>query len=285
MKSVLFVAFFFSSFLAFSQEFTLENEYAKQVEEYPQISPYLCDTVDVVTFNDVEYFDTLKCDIFLPQNIDNESLPLIIFAHGGGWLTGDKVLDHPLARSLASRGFATMTINYRTSDVARYPASIEDVEQAVDFARNNSKKYHFDVENIALCGSSSGGQMVSLVGTRNSVRVRAVIDIDGILDFFSPDSEEGKSASLWFGGTIEEKAVLYREASAINHITENSADFLFITSSRKRFSAGIGVMMEKLEENNHIAVRRETIETPHTFWLFSPWAENVVDWIEDFLRN
>ncbi len=299
--------------------FTLRSELARQQKRYPHISAFEPDSANVVAIKNVPYREVgvrvLTVDIYLPKeaanagkgkkNVAAESYPVVGIVHGGGWRSGAKDLDHPMARALAAKGYAVVCIDYRKSFEALYPAAVVDIKCAIRWARANAEKYHLDCDTFTLIGSSAGGQMAALIGTNVKLDkfncdvcadecddVQRVIDIDGVLGFLHPDSSEGddrpgkpSAATLWFGGNVEEKRDLFEEASAMNHVSESSADFLFINSAQKRFSAGQAEMMEQLRAKGHKADERKTEQTPHTFWLFEPWAHQVVQWIDEWLRE
>ena len=294
-----------------AQDFTLDNEYAKQKKRYPQIEKYQPETTGVVEYKNLVY-DTigdtleLRLDVFLPKDVQGKLSP-IVFVHGGGWTSGDKSLDWPMARHIASRGYATFCIGYRLSGTAKYPASLVDVNKALIFISQKAKEYHLDMQKLTLVGSSSGGQMVSLLGATNGAvskyvtkrrdkrrlpHIAKVVDIDGVQAFIHPDSEEGHdkpgrpaAATLWFGVPMAQDTTLYHEASALNHVGKQSASFLYITSSFKRFCAGHVEMMSQLKALGIKSSVIHTEGTPHTFWLFKPWAPMVEDAICDFVSK
>jgi pectinesterase len=163
--------------------------------------------------------------------------------------------------------------------------------------RAHADEYSADTSKIAMLGVSAGGQLAALTGTTNGVkklegnggnekessRVQAIIDIDGILAFKHPESAEGAVAAAWLGGTYEEKPEVWKEASALTHIDKNTPPFLFINSSLPRFHAGRDDVIKKLD-NLKIYSEVHTIEdTPHPFWLFHPWFEPTVNFTVSFL--
>lgn len=281
-------------FMAEAQEFNIENEYAKQRKRYPFISPYRADSVDVNEIINIEYKKAdnrnLQLDIFLPQNA-NAQMPTLCIVHGGGWRSGNKTMDWPIAKSLANRGIACVCIDYRKSDVALYPAALNDVEDALKWIYDNAEAYHFDRNCINVSGTSAGGQLAALAGARNiSGIIKHVIDIDGVLAFIHPDSSEGhdkpgkkSAATLWLGCPVDSCRELWNNASALYNVGEKSADFLFINSAQKRFSAGQNEMIDELNRYGHSAEVQKTTDTPHTFWLFNPWAPQVVEWMAEYL--
>ncbi|MGL4993726.1 MAG: alpha/beta hydrolase fold domain-containing protein [Bacteroidales bacterium] len=291
--------------------FTIESEFAKQKKRYKDISiaqPVISQNVRVV--NDVIYNKIgkrkLKADLFLP-NIEkaDQSTPLVILIHGGGWRSGDKSLDHPMAITLANSGIPALCIEYRLSYEALYPASILDISSAIEWSRNMAKKYKWNPNSIFLLGSSAGGQMASLLGSANATypkflpnpkrpelyRVRGVINIDGLQAFIHPQSQEGQdkpdkpsAATMWFGKPLSQDSVSRIEASAITHVNTNSASFLFVRSGQSRFHAGDVEMREMLRQYKITYELYETTDTPHTFWLFNPWFEPLLDNIIEFIK-
>lgn len=106
-----------------------------------------------------------KLDIYLP-NEKKEKYPVIIFIHGGAWMSGDKRENFslPILRGL-KEGYAVVSINYRLSGEATFPAAIEDVKAAIRFVRANADKYNLNAEQIILFGRSSGANLATLAGT------------------------------------------------------------------------------------------------------------------------
>lgn len=106
-----------------------------------------------------------KLDIYLPD-VKKEKYPVIVFIHGGAWMSGDKRENFslPILRGL-KEGYAVASINYRLSGEATFPAAIEDVKAAIRFIRANADKYNLDAEQITLFGRSSGANLATLAGT------------------------------------------------------------------------------------------------------------------------
>lgn len=254
----------------------------------------------------------MHLDLFSPVK-KNKIYPAVILIHGGGWRSGNKKMEVPMAQFLASHGFIAVTVEYRLSPEALYPAALVDISSAIKWLRANSHKYKVDTNKIALYGVSAGGQLAALIGTLNenpvssnhnlsfptgfasnnhSSKVQAIIDIDGVLDMTDPN-ESGKdsiaskpsSGKSWFGYSYKERPDLWKEASALNYVNVNSAPICFINSSNPRFHAGRDEMITKLN-NLGISSEVHTIsDTPHEFWLFHPWFEITSAYILKFLNT
>lgn len=183
-------------------------------------------TVDIHT--DVVYTERrgqnwkipLKMHILEPQamgrgNGSPQKRPCIAYIQGSAF--HDQWLWNYISRHirLAERGFVVAIIQYRASDVAPFPAQMQDAKTAIRFLRLNAAKYNIDSDRIAVAGDSSGGHTALMAGFTGdnepdtdeyssvSAAVSCIIDLNGptvfslmnrwpsIQDHHSPDSPEG----------------------------------------------------------------------------------------------
>ena len=248
----------------------------------------------------------LNLDIFYPANFNSKNRPGVVLVHGGGWSSGDRQLVIPMAQRLAAEGYVTAAIEYRLSPEALYPAAVYDIKASIRWMRANASKYKINSEKIAIYGCSAGGHLAALIGTTNgdkrfegnegdlnfSSDVQAIVDVDGVVDFFGKGSEEvfkksGKpsAAHLWFGASPKENPEVWKEAGPINHVSRTTSPVLFINSGQARFHAGRDEMIKKLEAYK-IYSEVHTLEgTIHTFWLFKPWFEKTFNYTLNFLKK
>ncbi len=321
MKSKFIIAYILFTILVFPQSYisdegipkdssyTVYGYYQKELVRFPFIKITKKEIpANVMEVSNLIYKSigkrNLKLDLFFPTESE-KPIPIVIFIHGGGWRSGDKSFQHPLASKVASKGFLCATIEYRLSPEAKYPAAVQDIKSAIKWLKKNAKAYNADSSKVTLLGCSSGGHLAALCGVTNNIpkfesdyllgissKVSAVIDLDGILDFSHP-AESGKDTSdlypsvgkLWFGTSFKENPKLWIEASPINYINDNSPEFLFINSSISRFHAGRDSAVI-LFEKHKIKYKIETLpNTPHTFWLFDPWFKSAANIIGDFLKK
>ncbi len=126
-------------------------------------------------------------DIYLPQNVAGAP-PVVIWIHGGGWRNGDRHSGPDFSRFFARRGFAMVSIEYRTSDEATFPAQIEDVRTAIRWVRSVAAQYGFDAGRIGLWGSSAGGHLAALAAVTDA-GVQAVVDGYGPTDILLMDAQ------------------------------------------------------------------------------------------------
>lgn len=215
----------------------------------------LREKIDLQT--DVEYAKagdvSLKLDVLKPKQSSDNPRPVIIWIHGGGWQGGNKASGlGRLASYVASGDYVGVSVGYRLTDVATFPAQIHDCKAAVRWVRANAEKLGIDSDKIGVWGSSAGGHLVSLLGTSADVkelegdlgttgvssRVACVVDYCGPSDFllFGLDAprlnEPGQPVYKLFGGPARDKADLAKLASPVTHVTKDDPPFLIVHGTR-----------------------------------------------------
>jgi acetyl esterase/lipase len=186
-------------------------------------------------------------DIYLPANAKGK-VPLVIFVHGGGWLSNDKYADMGYMKKtvaeIVNSGFALASIDYRFSTQAVFPAQMQDCNGAISFLYDNAGKYGFDKERFAIMGFSAGGHLASMVGlsknnnidkffmpgTSKSFSFKAVVDFYGPADLqLFPRSNDDKSPeALLIGAAPLNRPDLAKAASPITYVDKNDPPFLII---------------------------------------------------------
>ncbi len=147
------------------------------------------------------------CDIYLPDQA--EKAPVIVLVHGGGFLFGDSQMDiiKPVIAAARQRGYAVVSVDYRKSSEAVFPAALSDVKAAVRFVKANAEQYGFDSDKIAVWGESAGAYlalMTALTAGESSLdgdvtvypdvssSVQALVSFYAPVEFYTLYAEAGK---------------------------------------------------------------------------------------------
>jgi acetyl esterase len=94
-------------------------------------------------------------------------LPLVLYAHGGGWVTGSLDSHDKLCRVLANRLDAVLVaVAYRLAPEHVYPAALDDIEAAWRWMRAEAQALGANGERFAVAGDSSGGNLVAALTLR-----------------------------------------------------------------------------------------------------------------------
>lgn len=236
----------------------------------------------------------LLIDIFRPARPRGVGIVLI---HGGAWRSGARSHFYPIANLLAARGYTVFIPQYRLSPEAPYPAGAQDIHDAMGWARDHAKDYGVRPDRIALGGASSGGQLASLVAYGDDLfggraRPYALIDMDGVLDFTTPDALKyenaagpASSAAKWLGGSFEQMPDRWREASAASHVGPNSPPTLIISSGNPRFTEGKDKVLAELSRHKIPSRWNSFAKAPHDVWFFDPYLTATADQVAAFLQS
>lgn len=157
------------------------------------------------------------CDIHVPEG--EGPFPVIVLVHGGGFAFGDAGMPiiRPVIDAALARGYAVVSVDYRKSSEAVFPAALADVKAAVRFVRRTAGRYGFDAERIAIWGESAGAYLALMtaltpevgalsgdvsVNAELSSAVRALVSFYAPVEFYTMDEEYaalGVSGSTFSG--------------------------------------------------------------------------------------
>ena len=118
--------------------------------------------------DDVEYLrhgdKPLLARLFRPRG--QGPFPALVEVHGGAWCLSDRKTEHLRHEFMASHGIVSIALDFRSGDTDPYPASAQDVNYAVRWAKAHARDLKTRPELIGLSGQSSGGHLAMLVAMR-----------------------------------------------------------------------------------------------------------------------
>jgi acetyl esterase/lipase len=186
----------------------------------------------------VSSFDTLQqLDVFwAPQTNDS---PVLVFFHGGGFLSGNKADYRTMAAFLSQKGIVVVLVNYRLSPKVKYPYHEEDAAAAVAWVFQNIHDYGGSKEKIYLMGHSAGGQLATLLVSNKDFLRKYNIDqsnIKGVItvgSVFEVKTQEGGATPKYLETVYGADPTIWAEASCKSHLNndEKLPPFLVAWSS------------------------------------------------------
>lgn len=194
----------------------------------------------------------LKLDIYGSEDgpNDHERLqPTIVWVHGGAWRRGSK--DSVPVLPMRYRGFAIVSVEYRLSPKAMFPAQANDLHAALRFLKSNANRYGLDTQQFVIAGASAGGHLAALVGVTDDVDVltqahdaseRTDSSVQAIVSFYgasnlqsilSQSTEHGLSVrvpalQLLLGGQPMDVPRLAKLASPVTHVDPDDPPIMLI---------------------------------------------------------
>jgi hypothetical protein len=139
--------------------------------------------------------------MYKPKNVEKESLPVIVYYHGGGWVIADLDTYEASAVALAEKANAiVVSVAYRQGPEHKFPTAHEDSFNAYKWVVENTAEIGGNPNMIATAGESAGGNLAVAValmakdrGVKLPVHIVSVYPIaDG--DIESPSYEKYANA-------------------------------------------------------------------------------------------
>ncbi|TDC78468.1 alpha/beta hydrolase [Actinomadura sp. 7K507] len=95
-----------------------------------------------------------------------EAVPVLVYFHGGGFVTGGPENEHGRCLDFAADGIAVVSVGYRLAPEHRFPAGFEDCYAATVWAHEHAGEFGGDPRRVAVGGGSAGGALAAAVALR-----------------------------------------------------------------------------------------------------------------------
>lgn len=183
-----------------------------------------------------------RLNLYLPGGCREGCLPLVVWVPGTDWSDGSRD-ECPLVW-LTSRGFAVASIGYRPSQVATFPAQVDDCRMAITRIVQDAAVWGIDPSKIAIVGKAAGGHLAALIGldeesagkpldgtTPAPFQVASICGISMIshLPTLGPHHDRASSAaSRLIGGPLPELREVALAASPLRYASTDDPPMLLI---------------------------------------------------------
>ncbi len=214
------------------------------------------DSVSAKTYNyALRDKDTLKLDVYEPENDSLTARPLFVIIHAGGFTSGERNNNSLiyLAENVAKKGYVVASIDYRLlknrdfncslpakSKLKVYANAAEDLLSALQYLLNYKTSFGIDETKIILFGASAGGETaLNIVYNRELViknpesykyiKPAAVISISGAILKADLITKENAVPTVLYHG-VNDKVVPY-DTSAHQSCLPTAKGFLMLSGS------------------------------------------------------
>ncbi len=130
-----------------------------------------------------------------------QGAPVLVYLHGGAWVTGKKNQGRPIIYHFAHDGWLCVAPNYRLGPDATFPDQLIDVKRVLAWVQDHAAEHGGDPTTVFLAGGSAGGHLTALAAlTANDpslqpgfedadTRVAAAIPLYGDYDWLDTHHE------------------------------------------------------------------------------------------------
>ncbi|MBK5114685.1 MAG: alpha/beta hydrolase [Candidatus Heimdallarchaeota archaeon] len=261
---------------------------------------------DSITFRTFKDGD-LQLNVYYPKR--EGTFPVVVFVHGGGWISGSKDEKSNIAvcLMLANLGYCVYNIDYRLTRLeplvrkGEHPHDhptirdmVSDVRSAIIFAKRNASKYKGNPDEFFLFGRSAGAHLVLLTAfscEEEFFKIEGIqcskkdVEITGIIAFYPitnvnefyklhASSPVRLAIERSVGGSLEEKEELYNLFSPVSYITEERAKNIppiFIAAGKQDKIVNVKQSKELFEK-----LKEHNLTS---VLLVLPWANHIFDFI------
>jgi acetyl esterase/lipase len=224
---------------------------SKAPEVLPASAPY----GEAVLTRDIPYVShgttNQNFNLYLPRGKGKQPFPLVVWIHGGAWLSGSKEWDN--VKYLVKEGYAIASIDYRYTPEAPFPAQIQDCNAALNFILAHAADYGVDAKRFVIGGGSAGGHLALMLGLARGQKdfgANPAVEPLAILDFFGPadlnrmksDLEaihSQKGLGLWqnagsklLGAPVDESADKAKIASPMSYVSGAAPPVMIIQGGK-----------------------------------------------------
>jgi acetyl esterase len=253
-------------------------------------------------------------DVYRPI-VRQGPLPVVLYAHGGGFRILSKDTHWLMAIAFSRRGYIVFNINYRLAPKHPFPAAMEDACAALAWVKQNAARFGGDPDRLALAGESAGANLVTALAVATSwprpepwarrlwdldVRPRAVLPACGILQVTDTDRfRRRKPLSSFLNDRLREVEEAYLPEAHPQGLARDLADPLVWLERADPpprplppFLAGVGTADVLLDDTRRLKAALDRLGTPcdaryypreiHAFHAFY-WRPNArAFWRETF---
>jgi acetyl esterase len=100
----------------------------------------------------------VPCRLYLPDNADKP--PLIVYAHGGGFMQGSLPSWDAMLRELVRQsGVAALSVDYKLSPEHRFPVAFDEIVAMIRLAAREGSAFGIDPSKLAVGGDSAGANL------------------------------------------------------------------------------------------------------------------------------
>ena len=126
-------------------------------------------------------------DLFFPDEVPEEGMPMLVFFHGGYWQAMDKSVFRFLAQPFTERGVMFVLPNYPLTPAVTMDELVESCRDALRWLMQNANSYGGRTDQVHMSGHSAGGHLTAMMVAEkgevvDQLKLRSGTSLSGLFD-------------------------------------------------------------------------------------------------------
>ena len=244
---------------------------------------------------------SLTTDIHIPKG--EGPFPLLVYFHGGGWISGSPQTHRKICHRFAEAGFLVFNVDYALAPENPFPQGFDECCESLRWAVDNAAKYNGDSNRLSVGGDSAGGNLTAACAAAladdSKVEIKKILLIYGVFDFLSMretsdvlvDTDTDLMMEMMVGsylGPERDEAVLSDPRVSPIHVSDKLPPAHILCGTLDGLMAGSKILADKL---NSQGIENEEFyyeNMPHGFLHFEdyfPESREAIDRMVVFLNG
>ena len=245
---------------------------------------------------------SLTTDIHIPKG--EGPFPLLVYFHGGGWISGSPKSHRKICHRFAEAGFLVFNVDYALAPENPFPQGFDECCESLRWVVGNAEKYNGDSNRLSVGGDSAGGNLTAACAAAladdSEVDIKKILLIYGVFDFSSMGEASDNMADtetsdlmmeMMVGsylGPERDETILSDPRVSPMHVSDKLPPAHILCGTLDGLITGSKLLAEKL---NSKGIKNEEFyyeNMPHGFLHFEdffPESRQAIDRMVDFLNE
>jgi len=236
--------------------------------------------------------------VYQPPKGTSNGTAILVIPGGGYGIVAAKHEGYDLAERFASVGFTAFVLKYRLPDDSimtnRSNGPLQDAQTAMNYIRQNAKKYGINKNQVGVMGFSAGGHLAASVGTHyqhpvlpsmtaDNVKPSFMVLVYPVISFSDSIGHIGSRDNLLGQGATKQQIDAYSNELLVNEST--APTFLIHAKDDDVVPVANSTVFYDLLRKKNVPAEIYLYEKGgHGFGMNNPtsdvkWVEKVIPWI------
>lgn len=214
----------------------------------------------------------VPCRLYLPDDVERP--PMIVYAHGGGFMQGSLASWDAMLRELVRQsGAAALSVDYKLSPEHRFPKAFEEMVAIARLAAREGAGLGIDPTRLAVGGNSAGGNLaLAAAMALRDEGVRAIRFMLLLYGVYSTDSDSPSWQRFGQGAGLSQTQMRWIWETYLEHPQQQqdwrAAPILGDLKGLPAAHLIVGSLDPLLDDSHRLAARLQEAGVSHTLKVY-----------------